>query len=288
MFLEKNSKIKKYNKEILNVDNSFLFWKEALFEKCVRIFEWKGLPFPQKEIEIRLILNGFCGFVDDDKIGKMVSSGSLSGVTQYFDIYKKFTYSAPTAQGGTKEIGKKCVLIENTSLRNPLMPMIERYALLLAHADATLRSALVNMRYCTALKGNDDSTVESLKTFLSKTENGETSVITDSDILETNILLPLQNAQNGQIGKSAVEIRNEILRMFLCEIGIRFSKEKRGNMTEEEVNTNDQLLLFNIDDMLKCRKNACSELKKVFNIDVDVKLSEEFKKIESEEIDNDN
>ena len=166
--------------------------------------------------------------------------------------------------------------------------MIERYALLLAHADATLRSALVNMRYCTALKGNEDSTIESLKTFLSKTENGETSVIPDSDILETNILLPLQNAQNGQIGKSAVEIRNEILRMFLCEIGIRFSKEKRGNMTEEEINTNDQLLLFNIDDMLKCRKNACLELKKVFDIDVDVKLSEEFKKIDSEDIDNDN
>lgn len=288
MFLDRNNKIKKYDKAILNVDKGFLFWKEALFEKCVRIFEWTGLPFPQKEIEIRLLLNGFCGFVDDEKKGIMVASGSLSGVTQYYDIFKNFTYSAPTANGGTKVIGKKCVLIENTSLRNPLFPMIERYALLLAHADATLRSSLVNMRYCTALKGNEDSTVESLQTFLSKTENGETSVITDSDILETNILLPLQNTQNGQIGKSAVEIRNEILRMFLCEIGIRFSKEKRGNMTEDEINTNDQLLLFNINDMLRCRKNACNELKKVFNLDVDVKLSEEFKMLESEEIDSDN
>ena len=92
MFLDKNNKLKKYDKKILNVDNSFLFWKETLFEKCVRIFEWNGLPFPQKEIEIRLILNGFCGFVDDDKIGKMVSSGSLNGVTQYFDIFLFFEH----------------------------------------------------------------------------------------------------------------------------------------------------------------------------------------------------
>ena len=46
MFLDKNNKLKKYDKQILNVDKSFLFWKETLFEKCVKIFEWKGLPFP--------------------------------------------------------------------------------------------------------------------------------------------------------------------------------------------------------------------------------------------------
>ena len=32
--------------------------KEMLFEKIVRIFEWKGLPFPQREIEMRLITTG--------------------------------------------------------------------------------------------------------------------------------------------------------------------------------------------------------------------------------------
>ena len=53
---------KKDEKEELKLDKSIQFWKETLFEKAVRIFVWAGLPFPQKEIEIRLLLNGFCGF----------------------------------------------------------------------------------------------------------------------------------------------------------------------------------------------------------------------------------
>ena len=167
MFLTKyQEKLILKNEESINqVPYSFEYWKDMLFAKCVKLFEWKGLPegIPQKEIEIRCILEGFCGFVDDNKLGFMVASGSLSGPTQYWDEFTQFTYAAPKAAGGTKTIGKNAVIIANSTLRNSLMPTIEKYASLLAHCDATMKCALVNLRYTDLLRAEDDGTAESVK-----------------------------------------------------------------------------------------------------------------------------
>ena len=66
----------------LKLQASVNYWCNALLEKTIRIFEWTGLPFPQREIEMRTLIHGFCGFVNDKKVGLRVASGSMSGVTQ--------------------------------------------------------------------------------------------------------------------------------------------------------------------------------------------------------------
>ena len=111
MFLNNYSNSKQAEKLLLKetelelqLPQSVNYWIEMLFEKIVRIFEWKGLPFPQREIEMRLITAGYCGFVKDELLDYMVAYGGMSGPTQYFDVFKNFTYSAPLAKGGTKKI----------------------------------------------------------------------------------------------------------------------------------------------------------------------------------------
>ena len=61
---------------IMLIEQSYTYWKSALFEKCVRMFTWNGLPnnIPQREIEMRLISEGYCGFVNDKKVGYMVNT----------------------------------------------------------------------------------------------------------------------------------------------------------------------------------------------------------------------
>ena len=114
MFLDGYKVDKKTEKEELKLDSSIKFWKNFLFEKIVRVFEWEGLPFPQREIEMRLIMEGFCGVVKDGKKGIMCASGGMSGPTEYFDVYKYFTYARPTAEGGRKTIVKDCVKDKNS------------------------------------------------------------------------------------------------------------------------------------------------------------------------------
>lgn len=282
MYLKEYGLSRKKENEILKIDKSYQYWIDTLFEKCVKIFRWNGLPnnIPQKEIETRLILNGFCGFTKDSKVGLMVATGSLSGVTQYYDEFTSFTYACPTARGGTKEINKDCIIIDNNTLRNPLFPMICRYASLLAHADISLKCALVNMRETNTFVADDSSVAESIKAYHRKAYNGELDVIVDDSLMENikNISTPSLSQLSPM---DCVDVRNELLRSFFNEIGIRATRDKKERMVESEVNNDTQLLTFNITDMTDSRKESSEKINKMFGLNISVELSPEYEMLES-------
>ena len=258
-----------------------------LIEKIVRIFEWKGLPFPQREIEMRLITAGYCGFVKDELLDYMVAYGGMSGPTQYFDVFKDFTYSAPLAKGGTKKINKECVIINNTALRNPMNAFIKRYAILLAHCDVTLVMSLVNLRTKNIIATDDQGTADSYKEMFKKFYKGEFSALIDKGLLGSadgglnNIALPT----SGNIGvMECIDAKNEIMRMFYNDIGVRYTRDKKERMIESEVENDQQLLLFNINDMLRQRENACKKINELFDLNISVKLAPEFNIIDRKEV----
>ena len=274
--------ILKEEKEEMKLPLSISYWTNMLFEKAIRIFEWENLPFPQKEIELRLLFYGYCGYIKDFTAGEMVASGGMSGVTVYWDEFTNFTYAAPTANGGTKKINEECVIINNTALRNPLLPMIKRYANLLAHTDVSLKMALVNMRIKNIITTDSQTTADSYKTMFEKFYIGDTEAILDDGLLKKgeggleNIAL----TSSGNLGvMDCIDARNELLRMFFNEIGVRYTRDKKERMIESEVENDEQMLLLNINDMLKQRQKACEEINSIFNRNVSVKLSPEFEMI---------
>ena len=284
MYLENYGFNKKFEKNEFKLDASIKYWCNMLFEKIVRIFVWDGLPadMPQREIETRLILNGFCGMVKDGVKGIMIATGGMSGPTQYADIFTKFTYSAPTAQGGTKTIGKDCVIINNSALRNPLYPLVYRYAFLLSHADISLKCVLVNARYTDLFSTDDQQTAESVRAVRNKIYDGDYDCIVDSSII--GALQNMANTDNtSNTLKQIMDTRTDLLRGFYNDIGIKFVKDKKERMITDEVSDDNQMLLFNINDMLHQREKACEEINTVFGMQVSVKLSDEFNIIKNDE-----
>lgn len=280
MFIENYYSDKKIEKEVLELPRSLNYWLETLFEKCVRMFEWRGLPntIPQKEIEQRLILDGYCGMVNDRKAGLIVASGGLSGVTPYCDEFKNFTYAAPECAGGQVDLGVNAVLIENTSLRNPLLPMILRYSDLLAHAEISLKMALINNRVNNAYAVESNEIAESVNAYYNKIYNGKNGSILD-DSLVTGVQ-NIANTRGGGVVAECIEARNDILRAFFAEIGVRFAKDKKERVVVDEVSADNQMLLLNVNDMKRQRKKSALEINSVFGKDVSVELSEEFEIIE--------
>ena len=285
--------IKKEEKEEMKLPLSISYWANMLFEKAIRIFEWGGdLPFPQKEIEMRLLLYGYCGYVNDSYVGEMVSCGSMYTPTQYWDEFKKFTYASATAKGGTRIIGEDCVIINNTALRNPLYPMIKRYANLLAHTDVSLKMSLVNLRIKNIISTDSQSTADSYRAMFDKFYNGDIDAILDDGLLKKGNggIDNLALTSSGTLGvMDCIDARNELLRMFYNEIGVRYNRDKKERMIESEIENDEQMLLLNINDMLKQRQNACKEINNIFGRNISVKLSPEFEIIKrKEEIDNAN
>ena len=61
---------------------------------------------------------------------------------------------------------------------------------------------------------------------------------------------------------------------------MKSANDKKERMIESEVDSNNQLLLFNISDMLAERKKACEEINKLFGTNITVELSDEFKELQ--------
>lgn len=284
MYLSDYSKlIKKEEIDITKLEYSFRYWREMLFEKCVRMFEWKGLPFPQKEIEIRLILQGFCGVVKDTRKGIMCATGSMSGVTQYWDEFLNFTYAAPTAEGGTLPINKTAVIVDNTTLRNPMTPLIDRYASLIAHSEVSLKVALVNLRETNAFSASDQSVAASIKTYHKKMYEGDLDVIVDTSLIDG--IKNVNDTSRSSFGvMDCIDARNELLRAFYNEIGVRYTRDKKERMIESEVSNDTQMLLLNINDMLARRKESAEKMNSVLGLNVSVDLSPEFKMITQDSV----
>ena len=67
-----------------------------------------------------------------------------------------------------------------------------------------------------------------------------------------------------------LNVREKLLSDFLEEIGIKKPTEKRERLVVDEVNSNDSMLYLNIKEMFDCRKEACNDINKIFNLDISV------------------
>ena len=72
------------------------------------------------------------------------------------------------------------------------------------------------------------------------------------------------------------QIRENLLKSFYSEIGVNSMRDKRERVVEAELDTNLNRILFNIDDMLKSRKEACEKINSIFGTNISVDYNEEI------------
>lgn len=274
----------------LRLEPSIRYYSDFLFEKTSRIFEWSGLPFDQKILEVPVLATGYSGFTFDSEYNNFVAlPGGLTGVTPFGDLQPlQFVYAAPGCAGGTKYIfpyinNGDAVIISNTNLRTPIMPLVDRYAVLLAHADVSIRDALINIRYNDVIPAATQEEAEAVKNWHDDIIRGVYSPVPDSTLLNRPPIVPLNATGKGQIALDTIEARADLLRSFLAEIGLRMTKDKRSNMISDEVTSSDMVLMFNISDMLKQRQAAAENINKCFGLNTSVKLSPEFETLKEGE-----
>ena len=249
------------------------------------------MPFPQKEIEILLTFVGFCGITKSKKSELMAVYGSMSGVTNYPDQFTTFTYATPL-ESGMRTIDKDIVVIDNNQIRLPLIDVINSYATLLAHTDLSLQAILINSRATGLITAKTQAQVDSIASWYSSLENGKTLAVLDGKSFESlmddeGIKVVPMNYPSAMTIDSYYQIRENLLKSFYSEIGINSMRDKRERVVEAELDTNLNRILFNIDDMLKSRKDACTKINSIFGTNISVDYNEEIVKqcfdIETEE-----
>lgn len=264
------------------------FWKEHLFERMMRLFVWNSTPIDQKEIEQRLLLQGFCGIAQLPKMidpGSIIFNrgeltaffGSLSGVTKYIDERTNFIAHSPIWTGSLV-IGKECALINNTAIRNPGMHLIHHYAVLLAHADVSLTMCMINHRMDSGIPvAKSEKHKESIHQLQKKTFNGQYGSL--ADIGDVGLeYVKVTNGSSEDITK-LYEVREKLIKSFYSDIGVRSAFEKNNNTVVDEITSDQSFLLLNISDMLEQRKLGCERVNALFGTNWSVDIAPEIKLI---------
>lgn len=282
MFLEEyvenkeGSKVLKLARESTTYNRGYMYWRDALFERVMRLFVWEGTgELKPKEIEQRLHIAGHCGITKINGEKELTAMfGTFYGVTKYLDEFTNYMVRCPI-YSGKRTIGKDVVVINNNSLRNATYYLIHHYAVLLAHTEVTLVNELVNARDSGGIPiASTEKQKASILDYQGKVYNGQYGVVSDMGMLGVNYAGTDRKTAQNII--DIIEVREKLIKSFYSDIGVRSAFEKRNNTVQAEVEADTSLLLLNLSDMLDCRKKACEEVNDMFGTNWSVHVAEEI------------
>lgn len=280
-----------FRRREMEFNPSYRYWVNTLLEYPMRLFTYKNLPetIPAHVVDIMKYIRGYAAIVQlasGDWI--CASETSLNGVTDYYDIFKKVTFSTPL-HFGSRTIGKTAFIIRNTSLMQPLMPKIERYATLLSHAEISLVCELVNLRETDVVEAITEQAAKAADKQARDRYNGKIMTLVNEGfaMLRHNFVPGKSQQENMRIW----DLRSNILGAYLEEIGIKKAQSKREREISQEVAADDPMLKLNISDMLECSQKGWAEFNEVTKHNVEVTcnidyLSQEGRQVDIDDDDN--
>lgn len=261
----------------------YLYWREQLFERIMRIFVWENTnEVKPKEIEQRLLLAGHCGITTLE--GELTAMfGSFHGVTKYNDEWKYYNVRCPI-YAGKRTIDKDVVVIDNNAIRNSSYMLVHYYSILLAHAEVTTINLLVNARDNGGIPvAQTEKQKQSIAEYQGKIFNGKYGIVTDFGNLGINYVGA--NRGTGQPITDIYQLKKDILNDFYSDIGVKTAFEKNNNAVVDEVRSNNSLLLLNISDMLEHRQKGAEAVNNMFGTNWSVKVNDEINYKDMEVVD---
>lgn len=259
----------------------------SMLSRTQRIFHYEGLPesIPQRNLEQILQINGYAIIMKGDD-GKLYAT--RAGLGAELNAYYEPTIAIvanPYIPGGSKslKIGKDCALIRNDCFLQGLMPIISKYAALLAEGDISIRYALINSRLSKFLTARDDNTKESAEKVLKGIEEGQDLALFLADDFLTDALKESNSPNRDTYVKDLIECYQYEKASCFNEIGIQSQfNMKREAINSEESSLNDDTLIPSVDDWLENRLIGWDIANKIFGTDVKPSLRSVWEKEQKE------
>lgn len=265
--------------DVSDVFNGYNYYINYLYEKLIRIFKYENLPptIPRDALENYILSNGYGGVTKNPKYGLVAVPCTKYGVGLYPNYEPLAQYCTPLMQGTNLVIGRDIVVVKNNSYQISCDSIVKRYARMLADFDATENIIISNMRMQVLPSFDNEDSAESYKAVMVANRLGQVDSVIDKSFLQKGSFTPYASQSATTKINDVVSARNEVLRTFLAEIGITSANDKRERMVVDEVNVNSQMLLFNVSDMLECRRKAVEQINSLYGTNITVDLSDEYK-----------
>ena len=294
--MNRYEKMKKKTAEIYPVNDVLLgyrYWVKQLAEKAIGMTKISGIedyPFlHEKDIQMDLIIKGHTGIFKHPTYGLVSNAGSLGGAPDLYYHPTLYIYSQPALGSGNLKIGKDAAVIYNSYTDIPyasgddtsrygsrgLLPTIQRYAALLSDIESSITILTVNRRATGFPVASTEPLAKSVDNMYTALRSGEFRCINENSILESFKVLPFDNGSRDSLTE-LYNLKRMVLKSYLEEIGIKTAVEKRERLITDEVSTENQILLINLDDMVTCQQEGFDVCNSLFGTNIQVSIDEDY------------
>lgn len=237
---------------------------KMLFEKGFLWFtKWKGTNNRNEEEDKYYVFQGNMGEITDAyyrPTGIIISNPGAN-------CYKTFYLNRQ--KGGTY-YGDEGVIIRNDTLYHGLMPLIKRYAYLLAENVLTMNRADVFLRIIALISAPDDDTLASANNFIKGIESGKMSAVGENSFFE-GVRMQSPPSNNGSYLTQFIEYQQYFLGSFFNEIGLNANfNMKRESIAKSESSLNEDSMLPLCQNMLRCRQEDFDVVNEMYGLNIKV------------------
>ena len=254
------------------INTSTIFYKERMLRKIFELFsftvpeEWDLDYFRQ-----HLFLDGYVG-VTDTALGILALKCAACGYN-VFERPTKLIFANPVLGNFDRIISTDCEVIRLQYNWLGIMPILDKYAYLLAMCDSAVSVNLMNSKVAFIATAEGKAAAETIKTAYQQISEGNPFVCMSKDSVDS-ISWELLNVKNTFIGNDVSLLKQTIWNEFLTEIGIpNFNRDKRERMITDEVNANNAETAFSMSHWLETIRAGMDRANKMFGLDLRVEVN---------------
>lgn len=237
-----------------------------------KMFQYKGLPdtIPREMLEDYLLRGGSC-YVTKVEGNLYAFQGTFGGEPDPYYRPTLYIIANPALKfNKTLNLWEDGVLVRNNSLWQSIVPLLSRYAAMLAENLLTIRVADIMLRVTSLITAPNDATRIAGDEYLRKLEKGELGVIAENRFLD-GIKMQSPPSNNGSYLTQFIELQQYLKASFYHEIGLDANYNmKREAIGDSESALNRDSLLPLCEDMLRCRQEDVDRINSMYGTSISV------------------
>ena len=261
------------------------YFARYLLKEALSVYEWT-MPKTWNENYFLYILmcRGYISIIETDKYGVIPQECGLYG----YNVMYQPTHciiANPLLKGNIRpQIDKECTLIKLQPDYTGILDIVLFYSNLMACAAESTSVNLINSKFSYTFFAESKNQAETMKKLYDDFSSGHPAVVTDKNLLgddgKPRWQLFSQNVGQNYIADKNLAVMRRIKEMFCTEIGIpNTNEDKKERMLTDEVNANNIETYSKVSLWLDEMKRSCEKARKMFGIDLSVKLRDYDDKI---------
>lgn len=252
--------------------STYFYYIDTLFRKAQSIYEFDGIP-ENWDFDYFLSVLLSQGFicVTNTPLGVLPLRCGVSGIN-VFNHPTTCIIANPVIGNLERTIDEDCTLIKMQYNYRSIMPIIYKYASMLADCDSSISVNLMNSKVTFIGMCSSKNQAASMKELYTMLSRGEPAIFVKGDQINQEQIFYNHVKENFVAGEIQI-LKRKIMSEYLTEIGVNNANtDKKERLTDNEVEANDSEIQLNAGYWLDNIKEGIEKTNKMFNLNISVRL----------------